>query len=141
MTAANWRIGELTIKAYQRTDVARVENDLGMSGVQFAISRRAADAVNFPALRARARSTGVRLESIVYSARAAGSGQTRVTCSRDMALVLVEELLALAVQAEARQDTELLLACVAAAGAAFEASSDEPRRPNNPSGSTRPAPT
>jgi hypothetical protein len=58
-----------------------------------------------------------------------------------MALVLVEELLALAVQAEARQDAELLLACVAAAGAAFEASSDETPWPNNPSVSTRPAPT
>lgn len=112
-----------------------------MSGVQFAIPRRAADAVNFPALRARARATGVHLASIQYSTRAAGSGQTRVTCSQDMALVLVEELLALAGQAEARQDTELLIACVAAASAAFEASSDEKRRPNNPSSSTRPVPT
>ena len=112
-----------------------------MSGVQFAIPRRAADAVNFPALRARARASGVQLASIEYSARAAGSGQTRVTCSREMALVLVEELLALADQAEARQDTELLVTCVAAAAAAFEASSDEKRRPNNPSSSTRSTPS
>jgi hypothetical protein len=129
------------IQACQRGDIARAENDLGMSGVQFAIPRRAADAVNFPALRARARATGVQLASIVYSTRAAGSGQTRVTCSREMALVLVEELLALADQAEARQDTDLLIACVAAASAAFAASGDETRRPNNPSGSTRPAPS
>ena len=39
-----------------------------------------------------------------------------------MALVLIEELVALAGQAEARQDTELLIDCVTAAEAAFDAS-------------------
>jgi hypothetical protein len=110
-----------------------------MSGVQFAIPRRAADAVNFPALRARARATGVQLASIEYSTRAAGSGQTRVACSREMALVLIEELLALAGQAESRQDAGLFADCVTAAKTAFDASSEE-RRPNNVA-YIRPAPT
>ena len=96
-----------------------------MSSLQFHIPRRAADAVNFPALRARARATGVQGAPIEYGSCAAGSGQTRVTCSRDMALVLIDELLALASQAEARQDTGLVIDCVTAAEAAFDASGEQ----------------
>ena len=93
-----------------------------MSSVQFGIPRRAADAVNFPALRARARASGIQSLSVEYSTCAAGSCQTRVTCSREMALVLIDELLAVAEQAEVRHDSEFVTECVKAARAAFDAS-------------------
>lgn len=102
-----------------------------MSRLQFRIPRRAADAVNFPALRARARAAGIKRTSIEYRTCAFGSGQTRVTCSHEMALVLIDELLALAVQADAGCDAELLIECVTGAGAAFDASHEKRRRPNS----------
>ena len=99
-----------------------------VSSLQFHIPRRAADAVNFPALRARARATGVQRASIEYSTRAAGSDRTRVTCSREMALVLIEELLAVANQAEVQRDADLLIDCATGARAAFDASHIRPVR-------------
>jgi hypothetical protein len=95
-----------------------------VNNLQFRIGRPAADSVNVPALRARARVRGVPLERMGYRTCAAGSGQIDVTCSREMALVLTDELLALADQAEARRDTALLSACVLGAKSAFEASAD-----------------
>jgi hypothetical protein len=95
-----------------------------MTNQQFRIGRPAADSLNVPALRARARVRGVPSASMDYRTRAAGSGQIDVTCSLEMALVLTDELLALADQAEARRDTDLLSACVLAAKSAFEASAD-----------------
>ena len=88
---------------------------------QFVIPKRAANAVDFLALRRQAREAGLANDSIEANERHAGPSNTRITCRPAMALLLIEALRVVATQAESKHDGDLLIASAVGVKAAFNA--------------------
>jgi hypothetical protein len=82
-----------------------------MSSIQFTIPRRAADAVDFIALRRYGTEAKLPRNTIECSMISVPVGQARVTCSIDMAVFLIEALRRLALEANERGKSELAIAC------------------------------
>jgi hypothetical protein len=89
--------------------------------VQAYVPRRAFDALDIPLVVRLAKLAGIdrpRIESSTHKIPAnIRAGSTRVTCSLEMALVLVDAFRHLAAYAEEREDGELLSATAEAVGA------------------------
>jgi hypothetical protein len=100
-----------------------------MRCVQFHIPRRAADAVDFPALRKHARELGIEHPSIEYNSYRTRPGQTLITTAGPMAVLLADALRAIGVDAGQHGKTELVIACANGVAAAFKAIDDEFARP------------
>lgn len=92
-----------------------------MSSLQFRISRRAADAVGLPALRHLLRAARFPHNSIRCSTHRAPPGTARITCSREIALLLLEKFRALGKDAEACRDSPLQAESAAAVAAILTA--------------------
>jgi hypothetical protein len=90
--------------------------------IQFHIPRRAADAVDFPALRKRAHAMGFESTSVEYNSYRMRPGETLITASEPMAVLLVDSLREIGVRAGERGgQTELVIACATGVTAAFQA--------------------
>jgi len=89
--------------------------------LQFKIPKRAANVVDFLALRRRAREAGLRGDSIEANERHAGPANVRITCRPPMGLLLIEHLQRIAALAEQKHDFDLLIAAAGAIKGAFDA--------------------
>jgi hypothetical protein len=110
--------------------------------VQFTIPSRAADAVDFPTLRRHGIAAKLPRTTIEYSTRSAPIGHTRITCSVDMAVFLIEALGRLAMEASARGKSELMVPCAEGVASAFKAVEAERATPTDqsPASHIKPAP-
>jgi hypothetical protein len=79
--------------------------------MQFVIPRAAANAVDFPSLRRRAREAVIADPMIEYNDRHAGPSSRRITCGESMAFVLIEELKGIAERVTGTGKLDLLIAC------------------------------
>jgi hypothetical protein len=109
-----------------------------MSSIQFTIPTRVADELDFPTLRRHAIMANVPRTTIGYGTRSAPIGETRLTCSIEMVVFLIEALRALTAHAEKRGDLELALACAQAVKSAFNATAADRAKPDE-SPAARPA--
>lgn len=106
-----------------------------MSSVQTYVPRRAFDTLDMPLIVRLARLAGIdrpRIEASTHKIPSSiPAGSTRITCSLEMALGLVEAFRQQAAQADARQDGELVIATAGAVKALLDAIEDyhAPRRP------------
>jgi hypothetical protein len=108
--------------------------------LQVAISKRAFNALDLERLRARLVAIGSARTRFEYNERHAGIGKVRLTCTVHIATGIIDELRVRAAAAEARHDSETLVACAEAVAAIFKAMEDERDRPAGPASHTRPAP-
>lgn len=113
-----------------------------MSSIQFTIPRRAADAVDFLALRRHGAAAKLPRNTIECSTISAPIGQSRITTSIDMAAFLVEALRIIAADADEHGQLELVIACAQGVKSAFDAIDNERARPSDesPAAHTKPAP-
>jgi len=108
--------------------------------LQVAIPKRAFNALNLERLRAHLAAIGSARTRFEYNEHHAGIGKVRLTCTVHIATGVVDELRVCAGEAEARHDSETLIACAEAVGSIFKAMDVERDRPAGSSSHTRPAP-
>lgn len=104
-----------------------------MNVVQTYVPRRAFDALDLPKIVQIAKLAGIDHPRVEYSTHKIPAsipvGSTRLTCSWEMALALVEAFKQQAARAEDRQDGELLIATAKAVAALLAAIEDSQRPP------------
>ena len=108
--------------------------------LQVAISKRAFNALDLDRVRARLTAIGSARTRFEYNEHQAGVGKIRLTCTVHIATGIVDVLRVSAEEAEARHDSETLIACAEAVAAIFKAMDDERSRPAGLASYTRPAP-
>jgi len=91
-------------------------------------------------LRAHLAAIGSERTRFEYNEKDAGIGKVRLTCSVHIATGIVDGLRICAGEAEARHESETLLACAQAVAAILKAMDVERDRPSGPASHTRPAP-
>jgi hypothetical protein len=113
-----------------------------MSSAQFYIPRRAAEALDFLAVRRLAQAIGLERTTIEASTVSVPVGKTRITCSIEMTALLIEDLRMLSGVASEKSNTELLAACSAAVAAAIQGIDEARARDalESPAAHTKPAP-
>ena len=97
--------------------------------LQVAISKRAFNALDLDRVRARLTAIGSARTRFEYNERHAGIRKVRLTCTVHIATGIVDELRVCAAVAEARHDSETLVACAEAVAAILKAMDDERDRP------------
>lgn len=100
-----------------------------VTSIQFYIPRMLASAINFPAIRAAARKVGVVGPVIKYRGLRAVPGKTRVACTPEAAVLLIEQIRGIATAAEEYGDSKLLVACANAIAVAWKAIDERSGRP------------
>jgi hypothetical protein len=114
-----------------------------VASIQFTIPRRAAEVVDFVALRRYGAEAKLPRTMIEYSTHSTPVGQTRITCSIDMAVFLIEALSRLAAEASDRGGKpELVIACAEGVKSTFDAIDAERAKPSDesPASHVKPAP-
>jgi hypothetical protein len=100
-----------------------------VSSIQFYISRRVAAAIDFPAIRAAASAVGVLKPPVVCRDLRGVPGKTRVACTPEAAVLLIDQIRGIASAAEAYGDSKMLVACANAITVASKAIDEDRAKP------------
>lgn len=122
------------------SDRSRMPELTPTTPLQVAIPKRAFNALNLDRLRARLVAMGSARTRFEYNERHAGIGKVRLNCTVHIATGIVGELRVCAAEAEARHESETLIACADAVAAIFRAMDEGRDRPAGPASRTKPAP-